>query len=175
MILNSIQCTKKNWNFLVDFILMQGFRRPMLFLIFISDLPDGINYQLDIYADDIMIYSCLCSQSGWSDKLILATDLVKDIQSVVNWSKKWFVNFNASKTKQYTFNNHRKRFLSAISMADAKLQESNTLDLLVFAFSLTWSWVIILNQLLCLMFFFWSTFLLVRILSAHFKIYHSSV
>lgn len=33
-------------------------RGTILFLIFINDLPDGVNSQLDIYVDETTIYSC---------------------------------------------------------------------------------------------------------------------
>lgn len=54
------------------------------------------------------------------DKVNLAPVLDKDLQSVVNWVRKWLVNFNAPKTKMLSFTHHRDLFLPAISMADAK-------------------------------------------------------
>lgn len=54
------------------------------FLIFIIDFFDVIISQIDIDAGDTMIYLCLDSKSGRSEKVKLANDLKIDIQSVVN-------------------------------------------------------------------------------------------
>lgn len=54
-----------------------------------------------------------------SDKVKLATDLGDDLESV---------NFNSSKMKFFFFlSHHREPFLLSINMANAKLQEGNSL------------------------------------------------
>lgn len=107
---------------------------PTQFLIFINDFPDVISSQLDIYADGTTIYACLSIKSN---KVNLAAALVKDLQSVVNCSKKWPVK---KKKKMFSFDHHREPFLPTTSMADAKLQESNTLHLLSLTFSTDMKW-----------------------------------
>ena len=72
---------------------------PILFLIFINDLPDNILSQLAIYADDTTIYSCLGKTNDHFDKVELAADLEVDLRTFTEWVEKWLVSFNASKTK----------------------------------------------------------------------------
>ncbi len=103
---------------------------PTLFLIFINDLPEAIDSQVGIYADDTTIYSCLKNKSSVADKTNLAVRLEMDLQSVVNWGKNWLVNFNASKTKLLSINHHRDPSLPPIRMSDSQLLESNSLRLL---------------------------------------------
>lgn len=40
----------------------------------------------------------------------------KKLQSVVNWGKKWFENFNISNAKLISFNHHSEHFLHAICL-----------------------------------------------------------
>lgn len=82
------------------------------------------------YADSITIYSYLNSKSGIIDKTKLAASLEKDLQPVVDWGRKWLVNFNASKMKLLSFTHHREPSLPPIPMADAQLHESAPLYLL---------------------------------------------
>lgn len=49
------------------------------------------------------------------------------------------VNFNICKTKLLSFYHPRELFLPAISVADAKLLESISLQLLVLMFSIDWN------------------------------------
>ena len=74
---------------------------PILFQIFINDLPDSVLSQLAIYADDTTIYSCLGKTNKPFVKLELAAELETDLRTVNEWGEKWFVSFNDSKTKLY--------------------------------------------------------------------------
>lgn len=79
----------------------QGFiLRPTLFVIFLNDLPNFVSSQLDIYAEHTNIYSCFNKKSDQLDKVKLAADIKKNyLQSVVNWCKKWHINFKCFKMK----------------------------------------------------------------------------
>ena len=81
---------------------------PLLFLVYINDLPEGLKALLSLFADDLKIFAEV------SDKLD-NIDLQDDIKKLENWSEKWHMSFNTSKCtvmhlghdnpkKQYTLN-----------------------------------------------------------------------
>ena len=62
---------------------------PILFLIFINDLPENIESICHVFADDTKIYNTT------ENKATLQNDLNK----LYEWSEKWQLSFNASKCK----------------------------------------------------------------------------
>jgi len=62
---------------------------PLLFILYINDLPDKINCSCKLFADDTKIYA-----SSEQHQL-----LQEDITSLFEWSSKWQLAFNASKCK----------------------------------------------------------------------------
>ena len=62
---------------------------PVLFTIFINDLPDVVNSQCKIFADDTKVYNT-------SDKKDL---LQADLHSLQTWTEKWNLYFNVQKCK----------------------------------------------------------------------------
>ena len=63
---------------------------PILFLIFINDLSDGVMSLLSIFADDTKLIS-----SVKNEKCI--DQLQKSIYALQQWAKRWGMRFNASK------------------------------------------------------------------------------
>jgi ribonucleases P/MRP protein subunit RPP40 len=63
---------------------------PLLFVIYINDLPKRISNTSKLYADDTKIMSKL-------DYVERATELQWDLDSALEWTKKWLLRFNASK------------------------------------------------------------------------------
>ena len=62
---------------------------PILFTIFINDLPDCVSSYCKIFADDTKIYN-VTEKNG---------DLQADLDRLVDWSDSWQLFFNASKCK----------------------------------------------------------------------------
>ena len=114
---------------------------PILFLIFINDLPDNIISELAIFADDTSLYSCLNEKCGLFERLELAGSLELDLSSVTEWGSQWLVTFNSAKTKLLSVNRYRNSDDIPISMADSVLTESSSFRLLGLTFSkdLTWN------------------------------------
>ena len=76
---------KSSQEYPVNVEVPQGFiRGPKLFLLYISDLPDDVIYNIPIYADYTTLY-CKCDQTYdlWQ-QLELASELESDVRDIVN-------------------------------------------------------------------------------------------
>ena len=71
---------------------------PTLFLLYINELPHVI-CDIVIYADDTTLYSKCDQASDLWQHHELTSELEPGLQGIVDWGKKWLVNFNAGKTK----------------------------------------------------------------------------
>ena len=65
---------------------------PILFVVFINDLPDVVRSSVKIFADDTKLFRALRSSE---DKV----KLQQDLDSLMEWSQKWQLGFNESKCK----------------------------------------------------------------------------
>ncbi len=65
---------------------------PILFIIFINDLPDVVETESLIFADDTKVFNRINSSAD-------ATRLQNDINNLTTWSSTWQLRFNASKCK----------------------------------------------------------------------------
>lgn len=66
---------------------------PVLFTIFINDLPDGVQSSCKIFADDTKIYERSKNYDSIQD----------DLMYLAEWSEKWNLNFNVQKCKVLHF------------------------------------------------------------------------
>ena len=76
---------------------------PLLFVLYINDLPDGITSQLFLFADDTKIYRTITDKSD-KDKLQL------DLQKLQDWSDKWLLRFHPDKCKAMTIGRDDDRY-----------------------------------------------------------------
>ena len=64
---------------------------PLLFLIFINDIVDGIDSEAFLFADDTSLYRQLRHESD-------VASLNSDLEKINNWAAQWLVDFNVKKT-----------------------------------------------------------------------------
>ena len=66
---------------------------PLLFLIYINDLEDGIKSHVKFFADDTSLFSIV------KDPLTSAADLNHDLDIIAKWAHQWKMAFNPDPTK----------------------------------------------------------------------------
>ena len=71
---------------------------PTLFLLYINDFPDDVICDIAFCADDTTLYSKCDQASDLWQQLELTSELESDLRDMVDWGKKWLVDFNAEKT-----------------------------------------------------------------------------
>ena len=76
---------------------------PILFLLYINDLPDDVICDIAIYADDTTLYSKCDQASDLWQQLELASELESDLLDTVDWGRKWLFDFSAGKTQLVLF------------------------------------------------------------------------
>ena len=67
---------------------------PLLFLIYINDLPDGLSSNVKLFADDTSLFSVV------HDIHSSASDLNKDLKTINEWVFQWKMSFNPDPNKQ---------------------------------------------------------------------------
>ena len=74
---------------------------PILFLIYINDLPLNVISPLSLFADDSKLFSRIVTKKKKSkaEDRDGTIDLQNDLNKVVDWAKKWKMEFNVDKCK----------------------------------------------------------------------------
>ncbi len=67
---------------------------PLLFLVYINDLPDGLKSNARIFADDTSLFSVVLDPLSSSDVLNFDLNLIK------SWAHQWKMSFNPDPSKQ---------------------------------------------------------------------------
>ena len=67
---------------------------PLLFLIYINDLTEGLTTRDKLFKDDTSLFSAV------HDTQTSANDLNKDLKTINNWAFQWKMNFNPDPTKK---------------------------------------------------------------------------
>ena len=89
---------------------------PLLFLIYINDLPLHVSNKVRLYADDVILYSYIYSMDD-------CYKLQKDLDSLTMWSHKWQMFFNPRKCEFLRITN-KKNFISfTYHINDCSIQE----------------------------------------------------
>ena len=86
---------------------------PLLFLIYINDLPENVNSTVYMYADDTKIYSEIKSEY---DHGILQ----RDLENLKTWSDRWLLKFHPSKCYYITIGQHNEEEFTYSMIEDGK-------------------------------------------------------
>jgi len=63
---------------------------PLLFLLHINDLPSCVCSKVKFYADDVLLYSYICSETD-------CHVLQQDLDALAHWAHIWQMEFNPKK------------------------------------------------------------------------------
>ena len=118
-----------------DFIL-----RLTLFLLYIHDLPDDVICDIAIYADDTTLYSKCDRASDLWQQIELASELESDLRDMVDWSKKWLVDFNAGKTPLFSFDWSKNSGSIDVKMDESVLEEKSSFKMMGLTLSSKLDW-----------------------------------
>ena len=112
---------------------------PTLFLLYINDLPDDI-CDIAIYADDTTLYSKCDRASDLWQQLELASELESDLRDMVDWGKKWLVDFNAGEMQLVSFDWSNNNGSIDVKVGGSILEEKSSFKMLGLTFSSKLDW-----------------------------------
>ena len=92
---------------------------PLLFLVYINDLPQNINSTVRLFADDCVIYKEIKSSQD-------ADILQKDLETLSAWEKLWQMKFNSDKCYVLRIPASRSPLITNYKLGDSILQETKT-------------------------------------------------
>ena len=79
-----------DWEAVVSGVPQGTIMGPIFFLLFVNDVPNTLNCNVMLFADDTQLYSTINEEQD-------CINLQADLDSLVNWSKDWLINFNKKK------------------------------------------------------------------------------
>ena len=63
---------------------------PLLFILYVNDIPDLVNSKVKMFADDIKVYTQITSFSN-------ALSFQNNLDRLCGWARKWLLQFNIAK------------------------------------------------------------------------------
>ena len=106
---------------------------PLLFQLFINDLPNGLESSVKLYADDVLIMRSITTPN---DHQILQNDLTK----LALWSANWQMPFNLTKCEHLTVTNSPYPSTHHYKLNDYTIQRVQSIKYLGLTISHNLSW-----------------------------------
>ena len=106
---------------------------PLLFLININDLPENIQSQVRLFADDTAVY---LTGSNLQDSQVLQSDL----ESLQRWERTWDMEFNPNKCQVLHITRSKNPVMSGYFMHNQKLESVDAAKYLGVSISKDLSW-----------------------------------
>ena len=92
---------------------------PLLFMIYINDLPEGIKSFMSMFADDTKVLKKIEDEES-------CRELQKDLDRLQQWSEKWLMKFNASKCKVISMGKSKNRPSHEYALQGMVLERSDS-------------------------------------------------
>ena len=112
-----IQGSKSGWAPVTSGVPQGSVLGPILFLLFVNDLPDAVQSHVQLFADDTKLYRSIVVPD---DSLLLQ----RDLDALVHWSDTWQLPFNEAKCKFLHFGRTSQQ--SAYTMRGSLLEQVQT-------------------------------------------------
>lgn len=106
---------------------------PLLFLIYINDLPNNISSCMRIFADDCIIYRPIHSST---DHMALQEDL----NLITDWCDTWLMHLNSTKCKVMSFSRKHSKSNLWYNINNSTLSEASSFKYLGITLTLNLSW-----------------------------------
>ena len=105
---------------------------PLLFLLYINDIVEDLNYSIRLFADDTSMYIIV-------DDPIQQSHL--DLAEIHRWADKWLVTFNPGKSESIILSRkHNKPYHPPVLLNQAQIAEIHPHKDLGIIFSNDWTW-----------------------------------
>ena len=89
---------------------------PLLFLCFINDISNKINSRIRLYADDVLLYNTIHSQTD-------CQRLQRDLHTLEEWAANWRMLFNSQKCEFLRVTNKKHLILAQYSIQKEPIRE----------------------------------------------------
>ena len=87
---------------------------PLLFLLYVNDITDGISSEIRLFADDCILYRQIMAH-------VDCITLQQDIDRLHHWSRIWQMAFNSKKCHTMTISRKRERPTLQYKVVDERL------------------------------------------------------
>ena len=103
---------------------------PTHFLLYINNLPDNVIFNIAICVVDTTLYSKYDKVSDLCQQLKLASELESDQGNIVDWVRKWLVDFSVGKTQLILFDQSNNTGAIDVKMDWSVLEEKSSFNML---------------------------------------------
>lgn len=107
---------------------------PLLFLIYINDLPSNIKSKLRLFADDCIVYRAITNQDD-------TCTLQQDLNAISLWCETWLMPLNTTKCKVMTFSRLRNQIKTPYYLNSTPVAYTSSYKYLGLHMTPSLSWV----------------------------------
>ena len=107
---------------------------PCLFLMYINDMPENIQSNIRLFADDTIMYLTISNESDYQD-------LQRDLSKLETWEREWLMAFNPDKCEVIRITKKKNPIIFDYKLHGITLQSTKNTKYLGLTISddLTWS------------------------------------